>query len=191
MIYLDMTSIIEATEKTDIVSFLKRNVTQELITAYPKLEVQEAFFATLANAEALAGNRFIMINISLDYDGLAKTVAELVGGIGVKIDTKGFANDLVTFRNRDDVLTLLIHLGYLVYDEETQSVHIPNEEIRREFARTIREVRHGETIRRVQESDQLIFDTVHGNADAVAAQIEKIHAEETAPLFYHNEQAVE
>ena len=43
MIYLDMTSIIEATEKTDIVSFLKRNVTQELITAYPKLEVQEVF----------------------------------------------------------------------------------------------------------------------------------------------------
>lgn len=37
-----------------------------------------------------------------------------------------------------------------------------------------------ETIRRVRESDRLIYDTVHGNADAVAAQIEKIHAEETA-----------
>ena len=37
---------------------------------------------------------------------------------------------------------------------------------------------------------QLIYDTVNGNADAVAAQIEKIHAEETAVLFYNNEQAL-
>ena len=113
----------------------------------------------------------LMKYISLDFDGLSKTVAELVGGISTGVDTRGFENDLVTFRNRDDVLTLLIHLGYLAYDEETQTVHIPNEEIRREFARSIREVKHDETIRRVKESSQLIYDTVHGNADAVAAQI--------------------
>ena len=132
----------------------------------------------------------LMGYISLDFDGLSKTVAELIGGISIKVDTKGFANDLVTFRNRDDVLTLLIHLGYLAYDEETQTVHIPNEELRREFARTIREVKRDETIRRVRESDRLIYDTVHGNAEAVAAQIEKIHAEETAALFYNDEQAL-
>lgn len=132
----------------------------------------------------------LMGYISLDFDGLSKTVAELIGGISIKVDTKGFANDLVTFRNRDDVLTLLIHLGYLAYDEEAQRVRIPNEELRREFSRTIRQVKRDETIRRVRESDQLIYDTVHGNADAVAAQIEKIHAEETAVLFYNDEQAL-
>ncbi|MBO5070130.1 MAG: AAA family ATPase [Roseburia sp.] len=132
----------------------------------------------------------LMGYISLDFDGLSKTVAELIGGIGVPVDTKGFANDLVTFRNRDDVLTLLIHLGYLAYDEKTQEVHIPNEEIRKEFAGTIREVKRDETIRRVRESDQLIYDTVHQNAEAVAVQIEKIHAEETAALFYNDEQAL-
>ncbi|MBO5070211.1 MAG: AAA family ATPase [Roseburia sp.] len=128
--------------------------------------------------------------ISLDFDGLSKTIAGLLGGIEVTVDTNGFANDLVTFRNRDDVLTLLIHLGYLAYNEDTEKVHIPNEEIRREFAKTIREVKRDETIRRVRESDQLIYDTVHRNAEAVAAQIEKIHAEETAVLFYNDEQAL-
>ena len=44
--------------------------------------------------------------------------------------------------------------------------------------------------RRVRESDQLIYDTVHRNAAAVAMQIEKIHAEETAVLFYNDEQAL-
>lgn len=132
----------------------------------------------------------LMEYISLDFDGLSKTIAELLGGIGVPVDTNGFANDLVTFRNRDDVLTLLIHLGYLAYDEDTQKVHIPNEEIRRDFAKTIRIVKRDETIRRVRESDRLIYDTVHMNADAVADQIEKIHAEETAVLFYNDEQAL-
>lgn len=152
--------------------------------------------------QAMRNNRFrsywtetstsksLMEYISLDFDGLSKTIAELLGGIEVAVDTNGFANDLVTFRNKDDVLTLLIHLGYLAYDEETEKVHIPNEEIRREFAKTVREVKRDETIRRVRESDQLIIDTVHMNADAVATQIDKIHAEETALLFYNNEQAL-
>lgn len=106
------------------------------------------------------------------------------------MDTNGFSNDLITFRNRDDVLTLLVHLGYLAYDEEIQMVRIPNEEIRLEFFRAVQEVKHDETIRRVRESSQLIHDTIHEDSKAVAAQIEKIHAEETAILFYNNEQAL-
>ena len=93
------------------------------------------------------------------------------------------------YRNRYDVLTLLIHLGYLAYEETTGKACIPNEEIRIEFARVVREVKRDDTIRRVRESDQLIEDTVCGNADAVAVQIEKIHAEE-APLHYNSEQSL-
>lgn len=132
----------------------------------------------------------LMEYISLDFDGLSRTVAELIGGIEVEVDTSGFSNDLVTFRNKDDVLTLLVHLGYLAYNSESEKVGIPNEEIKREFSKTIRSVKRDETIRRVRESNQLIYDTVHQNAEAVAAQIEKIHTEETALLFYNNEQSL-
>ena len=45
-----------------------------------------------------------------------------------------FQNDMTTFRNKDDVLTLLIHLGYLAYNQKRQTAFIPNEEIRSEFA---------------------------------------------------------
>lgn len=128
--------------------------------------------------------------ISLDFDGLSKTAAELLGGIEVPVDVDGFANDLVSFSNRDDVLALLVHLGYLTYREETGTAKIPNEEIRIEFARAVRGTSRDETIRRVRESDQLIMDTIEGNAAAVAAGIERIHREETAPLFYNNEQAL-
>lgn len=136
-----------------------------------------------------SASKSLMGYISLDFDGLSRTVAQLLGGVEVPVDTNGFTNDLVTFRDRDDVLTLLIHLGYLAYNEEMRTVRIPNEEIRLEFSRAVRTVKRDETIRRVRESEQLIYDTIHQNEEAVAAQIEKIHAEE-AVLFYHNEQAL-
>lgn len=128
--------------------------------------------------------------ISLGFAGLTKTVAELLGGVEVHVDTKGFANDLFTFKGRDDVLTLLVHLGYLAYDEGTKTVRIPNEEIRMEFSKAVREADHAETAKRVTESDRLIYDTVHMNEEAVAAQIEKIHSEETAALHYNKEDSL-
>ena len=128
--------------------------------------------------------------ISRDAKGLGQTIAQLIGGSDVPVDIYGFANDLVTFRNQDDVLTLLAHLGYLSYDENTKKVHIPNEEIRLEFARTIRLDQRQDTLQRVQESDRLILDTVHRNADAVARQIEKVHMEATNPLNANNENSL-
>lgn len=143
----------------------------------------DSYWTQTSAAESLLGY------ISLDYDGVSRVTAELAGGGEVKVDTKGFTNDPAVFRNRDDVLTLLIHLGYLAYDEISEKVRIPNEEIRMEFSKMLRQVKREDTVKRVRESDQLICDTIHGNAEAVAAQIEKIHEEES-PLHYNNEQAL-
>lgn len=128
--------------------------------------------------------------IDLNYDGLAKAVAEIFSGIDVPVDVLGFSNDLVSFHSRDDVLTLLIHLGYLSYNRAAKTVHIPNEEIRIEFDRSFRGTKQPETLRRMADSLRLIDDTIHGRCEAVAAQIERVHREETAPLFYNNEQSL-
>ena len=132
----------------------------------------------------------LMDYISRDEKGLGRTVAEIIGGIEKSVDTNGFSNDLITFHNQDDVLTLLIHLGYLAYNEDTGCVRIPNEEIRLEFARAIHDDKRPETMRRIRESEQLFLDTIHMNEEAVAAQIEKVHTQETSPLHAHNEQTL-
>lgn len=67
--------------------------------------------------------------IRRDYDGLKETVALLMDGGRVKIDISKYQNDMTTFAGKDDILTLLIHLGYLGYDNETGEVFIPNKEI--------------------------------------------------------------
>jgi len=128
--------------------------------------------------------------INKGYNGLSRTIAELVGGIDVKVDTVGFANDLTTFRGKDDVLTLLVHLGYLAYNSETGTVRIPNEEIKREFQRAIHTVKLEESVRRLEESEKLFRDTIEMNEEAVALQIEKVHMEETVPIHYNSEQSL-
>ena len=63
----------------------------------------------------------------------------VTSGERVKVKTKSYQNDMVTFKNKDDVLTALIHLGYLAYDRREQMAYIPNEEIRSEFTDAVKE----------------------------------------------------
>lgn len=132
----------------------------------------------------------LMDYISKDYNGLARTVAELIGGVDVKVEAKGFSNDLTSFKGKDDILTLLVHLGYLAYDSAKNTVRIPNEEIKQEFQRSIHEIKHALTLKRLEESEQLFVDTIQMNEDAVAAQIEKVHSEETVALHYNKEDSL-
>ncbi|MBO6108867.1 MAG: AAA family ATPase, partial [Eubacterium sp.] len=125
--------------------------------------------------------------INMDFDGLSDAAADLLGGKLISINVKRFKNDLNSLSSRDDVLTLLTHFGYLSYDAESGTVRIPNNEIRDEFSDMIHEVTHESTIRRVKDSISLIEATAAGDAETVAAQIEKIHREEYTPLHYNKE----
>ena len=75
--------------------------------------------------------------INMDFDGLKTSIIEMLSGVSVPVDVYSFQNDIVNFSNKDDVLTYLIHLGYLGYDQKRQMAFIPNEEIRQELARAI------------------------------------------------------
>ncbi len=70
--------------------------------------------------------------ITMDFDGLKDVILSMLGGMKCKIDTNTFQNDMTTFYSKDDVLTLLVHLGYLAYDVSSESVFIPNQEIKEE-----------------------------------------------------------
>ena len=76
--------------------------------------------------------------IKMDFDGLKKEIIEMLSGSSVEVDVTSFQNDIVSFVNKDDVLTYLIHLGYLGYDQNTETAFIPNEEIRQELIKATR-----------------------------------------------------
>ena len=76
----------------------------------------------------------------------------MLSGSAVNVNTATFKNDPARIQNRDDVLTYLIHLGYLGYDEENETAFVPNEEIRQELITAVRSSNWDELIAFQQES---------------------------------------
>lgn len=129
--------------------------------------------------------------ISMNFEGLRDSVVELLAGNEVRVDVGRFANDVHAVNSRDAVLTLLIHLGYLSYDDDKRKVRIPNYEVQQEFERTIQDGGNwGNLAKLLNQSEQLLADTFAGNADAVAAAIDLAHDSGTSILKYNDENSL-
>ena len=128
--------------------------------------------------------------IQMNYDGLRDTITQMIAGERKVIDTSTFTNDMVTFQVQDDVLTLLIHLGYLAFDFDTKEIFIPNYEIREQFISTVRVLGWNDVIKSIQLSDELLEVTLQGNTDRVSEIIEQVHDENTSILQYNNENSL-
>lgn len=75
----------------------------------------------------------IKVYMDMNFDGLRADIVKMLGGEHVRVNTRSFQNDMRNFKTKDDVLTLLIHLGYLGYDSRAKEAFIPNREIVEEF----------------------------------------------------------
>lgn len=112
--------------------------------------------------------------INMDFDGLKNAVITMLSGGSVKVKTKSYQNDMITFKNKDDVLTAMIHLGYLGYDQKDQTAFIPNEEIRSEFIDVVEENKWNDFLDFKRESDNLLEATLDMDEEAVAEGIERV-----------------
>ena len=127
--------------------------------------------------------------IRKDYDGLKDAVALLMDGGRVKVDTSTYQNDMTTFHGRDDVLSLLIHLGYLGYDDGRGEVFIPNREILDEFRTSTKTEEWVSTFKAFELSMELLKATWAKDSDKVAGLLEKAH-NKADNLTYNDEAAL-
>lgn len=111
--------------------------------------------------------------INMDFDGLKGAIIEMLSGDRVPVDVTSFQNDTTSFANKDDVITYLIHLGYLGYDQKLQTAFVPNEEIRQELIRATKRKKWNELVVFQQESERLLNRTLEMDGDAVANGIKK------------------
>ena len=128
--------------------------------------------------------------IDMNFDGLKTAILTMISGDEMEVKTSSFQNDMITFQNKDDVLTLLIHLGYLAYNQERQTTYIPNEEIRKEFVAAVEENKWNEFIAFQRESEELLEATLDEDEETVAKEIEKIHTEYASSIQYNNENSL-
>ncbi len=78
---------------------------------------------------------------------------------------------MTTFNSADDILTLLVHLGYLTYDFYSKTVRIPNSEVSQEFINSIEDGGWEEVMRAIRNSDELLKATINQDEEKVAALI--------------------
>ena len=128
--------------------------------------------------------------INMDFDGLKTSVIEMIAGNSVEIDVTSFQNDTVNFADKDDVLTYMIHLGYLAYNQRLKKAFVPNEEIREELIRATKIKKWNELLSFQQKSSVLLDATLDMDTETVAKSIEKIHSEYTSVIQYNDENSL-
>ena len=144
----------------------------------------KSYWRKTSKAEALT------TYVNMNFDDLQEKILRLIAGEPIQVYTEDFENDFQTFNSSDDVLTLMIHLGYLVYDEKTSQARIPNEELKNVFRRLIQRPTNVKLSELIERSNKLFMDTLSGNETAVANAIELIRQTNYAPQYYNNEQSL-
>lgn len=127
---------------------------------------------------------------TMDFDGLRTAIIQMLSGAAVEVDINTFQNDMISFQNKDDVITLLIHLGYLAYDQKYRKAFIPNEEIRQEFVLATKSKKWNELLDFQRESKELLEATLDMDCDTVAEKIEKIHTQFASTIQYNDENSL-
>ncbi len=126
--------------------------------------------------------------VGLNFDGTKDSVAVMLGGGEVTVNVSSFLNTMDAFRNRDDVFTYLIHLGYLAYNANQKTCKIPNCEIRMEWVNALSNTpNYSRIVKLVTDSRHLLERTLAGDADAVAQALATAHEQATNPLTYNDE----
>ena len=131
----------------------------------------------------------LKIYIQMDMDGLQDAVVRMLAGEAIKINTGTFSNDMTTFTSKDDVLTLLVHLGYLSYNSADETVNIPNREVSQEYVNAISTMNWRGVMDSVEASRKLLESLWAMDADAVADGIDRAH-EEISILQYNDENSL-
>jgi len=132
----------------------------------------------------------LKIYIEMNFDGLKDRVSDMIAGGKVTINPDTFQNDMTTFFNADDVLTLLIHLGYLTYDIASSECYIPNGEVAKEFINCITNSDWAPVMSAINASEKLLEYTLNKNEEKVAEEIERVHEEATSIINYNDENSL-
>lgn len=128
--------------------------------------------------------------ITIDKDGLKSAIIRLLAGERCRVNVATFENDMTKINSADDVLTVLIHLGYLGYDSQNEVAYIPNEEVRKAFAGAVEGTDWSPVIEAIRASDRLLQATWDRDSDAVAAGIEESHMANASILKYNDENSL-
>ena len=143
-----------------------------------------SFWAATGSYDAVANY------IQMNYEGLKDDVVGMLAGEHCFVDPTGFQNDMSIIHSKDDVLTVLIHLGYLSYDWRKNECYIPNKEVAGEMVNAVEANHWTHVMKALDASERLLQATLRGDKEAVARGVDAAHDENTSILSYNDENSL-
>ena len=125
----------------------------------------------------------------MNYDNgeLKDIICKMLLGKKVKVNVRKFENDLTKVNSSDSALTVLIHLGYLAYDEDLEACYIPNYEIKQEFVNAVDKLNWHEIYNPISNSLKLYEETLKGNVEFINKTLDENHKDLAGPFNKNKE----
>ena len=143
-----------------------------------------SYWASTGAYDAVAGY------INMNFEGLKDDIIRMLAGGRCKVRTSGFQNDMSIINTKDDVFTVLIHLGYLSFDRTRNECYIPNLEVSGEMESAVISNKWTHVVDTLQQSERLLQATLDGDEEAVAQGVDAVHDENTSILSYNDENSL-
>jgi hypothetical protein len=139
-----------------------------------------------------SSNEEVVRLINMDFDGIKEDIINLIEGDEVTFSCANFQNDMVTLKDKNDVFSLLVCLGYLGCSETKNQfrkvAYVPNAEIKAVLLDIVREQNWYERIETIKRSENLLKAIKELDGTTVATIIQDIHNSSAVSLLDYNDE---
>ena len=139
-----------------------------------------------------SSNEEVVRLINMDFDGIKEDIINLIEGDEVTFSCANFQNDMVTLKDKNDVFSLLVCLGYLGCAETKNQfrkvAYVPNAEIKAVLLDIVREQNWYERIETIKRSENLLKAIKELDGTTVATIIQNIHNSSAVSLLDYNDE---
>ena len=130
--------------------------------------------------------------INTDFKGIKEDIINLIEGEQVTFSCANFQNDMVTIKDKNDVFSLLVCLGYLgcsdTKNKYRKVAYVPNAEIKAVLMDIVREQNWYERMETIKRSDNLLKAITELDGTTVAGVIQEIHNSSAVSLLDYNDE---
>ena len=140
-----------------------------------------------------SSNEEVVRLINMDFDGIKKDIINLLEGARVLFDCCNFQNDMVNIKDKNDVFSLLVCLGYLGCSnidgaEEFKQAYVPNKEIKGALIGIIKQQEWYEQMETIKRSEKLLNAILELDGATVATLIQEVHKSPAVALLDYNDE---
>ncbi len=128
--------------------------------------------------------------INMNFDGLREDIIKMLSGNRIPVNVSNGKNDLQSFKNKSEVITALIHLGYFAYDADMKEAYVPNKEIQEVFYQYMEDNENDNLSRFMRFSEKILNAVMEGDFGQTARLIQSVHNDFVSGIEYNDENSL-